>query len=591
MAPIIRILAHAKKLWPYYAAISVLTVLLSVSNLLQPILAGRAIDELGKGDAAQISVLVAIAVIIFLQDAGSTIVSNISQYLGDIMAAKLQKQLSANYFAHLLNLPQSYFDRELTGKIINRLSRSIEQIVSFINMLSNNFLQFIFTTIFSLIAVALISWQVAILLAILYPIFIFLTVKTSTKWQNYQHKINHHKDVATGRFTESVSQVKVVKSFIREATELKFFNRQLQKVTEITKPQSKYWHSRDTFRRLILNIIFFAVYVVIFIQAANGDYSPGDAVTLMLLAMNIRLPIFTITFLVENTQRAIADSKDYFEVMSTQPSIKDLPNAKPLKITQGEIEFQDVEFTYEGGEKVLNKLTFKIASDSKVALVGESGEGKTTITNLLMRLYELSGGTIRIDGKSISDVTQNSLRRQIGVVFQDPALFSGTIRDNIAYGAPRASDAEVIAAAKAANAHEFIRSFTDGYSTQIGERGLKLSGGQKQRIAIARALLKDAPILVLDEATSSLDNKSEVLVQQALATLMKGRTTIIIAHRLSTIQSVDTIITLRGGKVDEIGTPKELAKSGGIYASLLELQSSKPTKTVKSKLQAFEIAK
>jgi ATP-binding cassette subfamily B protein len=591
MAPLLRILAHAKKLWPYYAAISVLTILLSVSNLLQPILAGRAIDELGKGDAAQISVLIGIAVIIFLQDAGSTIVSNISQYLGDIMAAKLQKQLSANYFAHLLNLPQSYFDRELSGKIINRLNRSIAQIVDFINMMSNNFLQFIFTTVFSLIAVALISWQVAVLLAALYPIFIFLTVRTSSTWQNYQHKINDHKDIATGRFTESVSQVKVVKSFIREATELRFFNRQLQKVTEITKPQSKYWHTRDTYRRLILNVIFFAVYVVIFVQAANGDYSAGDAVTLMLLAMNIRLPIFTITFLVENTQKAIADSKDYFEVMAIEPSIKDSPQAKPLKITDGAIEFHDVEFTYEGGEKVLRGLTFSIAPDSKVALVGESGEGKTTITNLLMRLYELSSGSIQIDGNSISEVTQKSLRSQIGVVFQDPALFSGTIRDNIAYGAPRASDAEVEAAAKAANAHEFISGFSKGYATQIGERGLKLSGGQKQRIAIARALLKDAPILVLDEATSSLDNKSEVLVQQALTTLMKGRTTIIIAHRLSTIQSVDTIITLRGGKVDEIGTPDELAKSGGIYASLLELQSAKPTKRVKSKLQAYDIAK
>jgi ATP-binding cassette subfamily B protein len=223
-------------------------------------------------------------------------------------------------------------------------------------------------------------------------------------------------------------------------------------------------------------------------------------------------------------------------------------------------------------------------------LVGESGEGKTTITNLLMRLYEPRKGTISIDGHDISGVTQSSLRANIGVVFQDPALFSGTIRENISYANPGASDAEIIAAAKAANADEFIEKFDKGYETEIGERGLKLSGGQKQRIAIARALLKDAPILVLDEATSSLDSRSEAMVQEALERLMRGRTTIIIAHRLSTIQSVDQIITLRGGIVDETGSPSQLAKSGGIYAQLLKLQNREPTERTKSQLKAFEIA-
>ena len=219
----------------------------------------------------------------------------------------------------------------------------------------------------------------------------------------------------------------------------------------------------------------------------------------------------------------------------------------------------------------------------------ESGEGKTTLTNLLMRFYEPRAGSITIDGQDIGDVTQKSLREAIGVVFQEPALFSGTIRENISYANEKATDAQIIAAAKAANAHEFIAKLEHGYDTEIGERGLKLSGGQKQRIAIARALLKDAPILVLDEATSSLDSKSEAMVQEALQHLMRNRTTIIIAHSLSTIQHVDTIITLRGGKVDEIGSPAKLAKSGGIYAQLLSLQRGTTDKD-KKKLQQFDIA-
>jgi ATP-binding cassette subfamily B protein len=235
-------------------------------------------------------------------------------------------------------------------------------------------------------------------------------------------------------------------------------------------------------------------------------------------------------------------------------------------------------------------VSFTARPDTKVALVGESGEGKSTIANLLMRLYEVNGGRILIDGQNVADVTQSSLRAAIGTVFQEPALFSGTIRENIAYSHPKASEKEVVAAAKAANAHEFVSKFEKGYDTEIGERGLKLSGGQKQRIAIARALLKDAPILILDEATSSLDSRSEVMVHQALERLMRGRTTIIIAHRLSTIQNVDQIITLKNGKVNETGTPEELARTRGIYAQLLKIQDLRTTEQGKEALKKYDLA-
>lgn len=347
------------------------------------------------------------------------------------------------------------------------------------------------------------------------------------------------------------------------------------------------WHKKDIQRRFILSIIFYIVYTIIFVQGARGTLTPGQAVALILFALQIRIPIFTISFLVENTQRAIADSKDYFEIMNITPNILDTENAKQLQVEKGAIELRNVAFAYDE-KPVLKNVSLSIQPDTKLALVGESGEGKTTIANLILRLYDPNKGNIFIDSQDIAMVAQESLRKNIGVVFQDPALFSGTIKENISYASPDASEAQIEAAAKAANAHNFICKLEKGYDTEIGERGLKLSGGQKQRIAIARALLKDAPILILDEATSSLDSKSEVMVQEALQRLMKNRTTIIIAHRLSTIQNVDTIVTLKNGIIDEIGSPAELEKTAGIYAQLLKLQQGHNEKT-KRQLQKFDI--
>ncbi len=589
MGHIIRILRYTSSLWRLYAAISFFTILLAAMTLVQPLITGKVIDELRAGSDARLSFVLLMALIIFVMDLGSTIFSNISGYIGDQMSARLQRILSERYYQHILSLPQQFYDTELTGKIINRLNRSIVQIASFMQMMSNNFLQFIFSTVFSLIIVAIYSWQVALLLFTLYPIFIFMTVRTSNTWQKYQAKKNEHSDIASGRLAEAIGQIKVVKSFNQESRELGFFSRHAASIIGINKPQSKFWHINDVKRRVVLNIIFFGVYAFIFSQAVDGLLTPGEAVALILYAMNIRIPIFTISFLVENTQRAVSDSKDYFEIMEIKPAISDRPGAKRLVVDSGEVRFADVTFGYDN-KPVLQDISLKFKPNSRVALVGESGEGKTTLTNLLMRLYEPQSGSIFIDSQDIADVTQASLRKNVGVVFQDPALFSGTIKENIAYASPKASDEAVKAAAKAANADEFIQKLDKGYDTEIGERGLRLSGGQKQRIAIARALLKDAPILILDEATSNLDSRSESMVQEALERLMKKRTTIIIAHRLSTIQSVDQIITIKGGRVDEIGTPSQLAQTDGIYAQLLALQTRKPTDTVKKQLRAYEIA-
>jgi ATP-binding cassette subfamily B protein len=589
MRQILRILRTGAELKRSYALIAFCTTLLSLGTIIIPLLSGWAIDELRKGTDTNLKYVITLAAGIFLLDLSQTLISNFNGYVGDQVQVRLQKILSERYYEHLLKLPQSYFDNELTGKIINRLNRSIAQVTGFIQAMSNNFLQFIFSTILSLIAVMLYSWQVAVMLFALYPIFIALTIRSSGKWQKFQKIKNENTDIATGRFAEAISQVKVVKSYIQEKRELRYFDKHFSIVQKTNLPQSKHWHIQDIKRRLVLNIIFFLVYAFIFYQGSRGMLSPGQAVALMLYAMNIRIPIFTISWLVEQTQRAVADSRDYFEIMNIEPDITDKQDAVPLTVKKPSITFESVRFGYDAHKEVIKGVNFELKPNQKIALVGESGEGKTTLTNLLLRLYEPTQGTIRIDGTDITTVTQQSLREHIGVVFQEPNLFSGSIRENISYGRPRASEADIIKAAKAANAHEFIDKLENGYDTEIGERGLKLSGGQKQRLAIARALLKDAPILILDEATSSLDSKSELLVQDALERLMKERTTIIIAHRLSTIQNVDMIIALKDGKVSEQGSPSYLAKRNGIYAKLLAVQTARSSEERQEALAKFGI--
>lgn len=591
MKQIGKILRFAGHLWPYYLGVSVASVFMALLNQVQPLLVKMAIDKLPTvvGGQTKLAPVLFIVAFIVLSDIGATLVSNVAGYYGDIMSIKLRYYLSTRYYDHLLTLSQKYYSNELTGKIINRLSRSITGVTDFINMFSNNFLQFLLTTVFTLIIVARYSWVVAILFATLYPIFLWLTGRTSSKWQVYQKELNEVSDIASGRFAEVVSEIKVAKSYTSEKTESNFFKKMLRKTIKITKPQSLLWHREDIYRRLVLNFIFGLVYVYIFWQAVNGKFTIGETVLLIQYGTLIRLPIFSMSFLVDRTQRAIADSKDYFTAMEEVADIVDLPGATSLKVTHSEVTFTDVNFAYEEKQPVLNNVSFDIKTGTKIALVGESGEGKTTVTNLLLRLYEPTSGVIAIDGQNVSSVTQKSLREKIAVVFQDPALFSGTVRENIAYGKPNATSQQIEKAAKTANAFDFIQKLPKGLDTLIGERGMKLSGGQKQRIAIARAILKDAPILILDEATSSLDSKAESEVQKALEELIKGRTTLIIAHRLSTIAGVDKIVTLRYGHVDEIGTPAELSKTDGIYAQLLQLQNHTDEKT-KKKLKEYELS-
>lgn len=516
------------------------------------------------------------------------IIGDISGYYGDQMSIRARKQLSAAYFKHLLNLPQRYYDNEITGKIVNRLSRAIGEVTQFLQFFSNNLLQLLLTVGATIIVLLIYSWPLALLFVILIPANLYLTAKTSKVWQEYESKKNRHFDIASGRFAEAVGQIRLIKSFGSERREYKVFNRELGAMAGLTAKQSRHWHIMNAWRGLAYGIVNALILVTLFYETAHNHITLGDMAMLIALAQQASFPLRNLSFFVDSYQRAITNSKDYLESMNETPEPSDA-ELKRLNLKHATVEYRNVVFGYDDAAPVLNDVSFTVPAGAKLALVGESGAGKSTISNLLMALYAPASGEVLIDGQNIANIKKADIRREISTVFQDPSLFSGSIRENIAYGKPGADDAEIMAAAKAANASGFIDKLANGLNTEIGERGIKLSGGQKQRIAIARAILKDAPILVLDEATSSLDSKAEHEVQQALDRLMENRTTIIIAHRLSTIADVDIVVTLRNGKVDEIGAPAELASTGGIYSELLKLQLG-TTERDKKRLAQYEIS-
>ncbi|MDO4928203.1 MAG: ABC transporter ATP-binding protein [Corynebacterium sp.] len=605
MHQVARILQSAKALWPLYVGVIVSALIITCLGIATPFIVRDATDTIvdalngtSNMEDARHHVLW-LALLLLLTQLANTIFSNLGGYIGDVLAARLRQILSTRYFAQLLAMPQRYFDTQITGTIIARLDRSISTMTQALQTLSNNILPMLVTLGAVLGIATFYYWPLAVMLVLIIPIYMWLTARTSVRWQKLEGEKNTEIDQAGGRFAETVGQVKVVKSFVTEVPELKTFGEHYQRTVATTRVQSRFWHLMDIARGASMNLMFFGIYLILFLRTLEGHFSIGDFVLLIQLVNMARQPLMMMSWVVDTSQRAIAGSRDYFEVMerTLEPTanrqlvaarsmdhLPELDTTPPQPIPANHdipvIEFSHVDFAYDADEnegtapQVLSDISFSAHANEQVALVAASGGGKSTIVNLLLGLYQPQAGSLKVFGHDVADIDAAQLRATVGVVFQEPALFSGTIAENIAYARPEAKKADIIEVAKRANAHEFIMEFPDDYDTIIGERGLRLSGGQKQRIAIARAMLKNAPILILDEATSALDTRSELAVQAGLEDLMQGRTTIMIAHRLSTIADVDTIITLEHGQIAEMGSPDQLATSGGLYSELLQLTAN-----------------
>jgi ATP-binding cassette subfamily B protein len=516
-------------------------------------------------------------------DVSVTVMTAFSQWMGDILAVRLQTYLSRQFYEHVLSLHVGFFDNEVTGKIVNKMYRGIESITEFIQNMLNNFLPFFLTAFMTVLLLSRYSPLIALLLAVLFPIYILISHRSSEKWQVYENDKNTINDLSQGRVFESLVGIRVVKAFVGEIKELKSYTSSRNKIESLTRKQTKEWHMYDFVRRLCLNIILFCIYVYIVYWTFNRRFTLGEMTLLLQLVNQARFPLFAMSFILGQIQQASAGSNEFFKTLGVKNQITDDPDASVLKIDCPDVptvEFKNVSFGYEKSREVLKNISFKVMPGERIALVGESGQGKSTIVNLLLRYYEPQRGEIKMCGQEINHVTLDSLHTHTAVVFQESLLFSGTIKENIVYANPEATKNEIEAATKAANADGFIKELARGEESLVGERGVKLSGGQKQRLAIARAILKNAPLVILDEATSSLDSRSEIEVQKGLEKLLQNRTSIIIAHRLSTISNADKILVLQKGTVAQFGKPQELLQNeNGLYYQLVNLQQKLLTAT------------
>lgn len=428
MRSLTRILRFTSQLWKFYLGVVISAVIVAITQLAVPFVIARATDLAVagvRGNDHHIRDIMLLAVVILVLDVVNSLLTNVNGWLGDIMSAKMRQILSTRYFSKLLELPQSWFDEELTGSITSKLTRSITNVTDFAKAFSNNFFTLLLTTFAVLIISAIYYWPLALLLAIVFPIYVWLTALTSRNWQTHQDVINHHIDTAGGRFQEVVSQIRVVKSYVTEASEQKQFNNHYDATVDATRQQSNHWHLMDTVRRVVLNVIFFGIYAIIFVRTAKGYFGVGDMILLIQLMTVARQPVQMMSYIIDVAQRAVAGSKDYFSVMETRPA--HVPQTATTTIREPEpgvpmISFNDTVFSYDGTNRVIDHVTFDVSPGEKVALVGESGGGKSTLVNLLLGLYPVTEGAIMVAGNDISQVTPDALRRRIGVVFQDPAL-------------------------------------------------------------------------------------------------------------------------------------------------------------------------
>lgn len=494
---------------------------------------------------------------------------------GHIMGTKIETDMRHDFFAHLQKLSFSYYDVTKTGTLMSRITSDLFDITEFSHHGPEEIFIASIKIVCSFIILLTVNVPLTLIMFICVPPLVFVLGYFSRKMKNGFRESRKQVGELNSQIEDSLLGVRIVKSFAKEDYEQQKFDKGNNKFLSVKTNVYKIMGTFFSCTRLADGVMYIVVVVAGALFLISGSITAADYIAYLLYVSTLMTSIRRIVEFSEQFQRGMTGIERFAEVMDIEPEIVDSFEATELTNVSGNIVMDNISFKYNGEENnVIEGLSLEIKPGENVALVGPSGGGKTTLCSLIPRFYDVTNGQILIDGIDIKSVTLRSLREKIGVVAQDVYLFSGSVRENIAYGNPNATDEDIINAAKLAGAHEFITSLVDGYDTYVGERGVKLSGGQKQRISIARVFLKNPPILILDEATSALDNESERLVQQSLERLVKGRTTITIAHRLTTIKNADRIIVLTENGIEEMGSHRELLEKRGLYFKLYEMYSA-----------------
>lgn len=545
-------------------------IIVALLELAFPVAVQWFVDELlpsGNWDT-----IATVGVLLLLVYVLSTFLQFIVSYLGHKLGINIETDMREQLFTHVQRQSFKFFDNTKTGHVMSRITNDLFDIGELAHHGPEDFFIAIMTFVGAFLIMFNIHPQLAVVAIVMVPFLIWLVtycnVKMNDAWKNMYVKIA---DV-NARVEDSVSGVRVVQSFTNEDFEINRFRNDNGKFRLAKLVAYKVMAGTHSSIYMMTRLVTLVVLVVGAWFTLNGSLSYGEMVSFVLYTNVLIKPVDKISALLELYPKGMAGFKRFLELLEQEPEVQDRQNAITVNHLNGDIRFEGVHFSYEGHKEVLKGIDLSVRAGETIAFVGPSGAGKTTISSLIPRFYDVTEGSIKIDGIDIRDITKHSLRSQIGIVQQDVFLFTGTIQENIAYGKRDASFEEIKEAARKAHLEDFIDSLPDGFETQIGERGLKLSGGQKQRLAIARMFLKNPPILILDEATSALDTETEKIIQQSLTELAENRTTLIIAHRLATIRDADRVVVVTEDGITEQGKYEELVEMNGIFARLHHIQ-------------------
>ncbi len=566
-----RLLSYLKKYW-FLMFLALLALLITrILMLSVPQVTQMAIDKAIDNHNYKLLAILALSIV------GITILTGVFQFAQEYVLQYASQRavydIRNDMYDHLQRLPFSFYDKTQTGQLISRAVSDIDSLRRFFSFGMVNFISSVLLFFAVLVICLLKNWKLAILALSIMPLLGYTGIRFGSKIGPRFRSMRQAMAEVTIAIQENVSGARIVRTFVREDYEINKFSKQIGNLLrlnlEITKLWAFFFPMMDFISSLgITAVLWFGGWQII-----KGQLTLGEFVAFNMYLMQLMMPIRMLGAVVNDVKEATASGQRIFEVLDTKTEVEESPNAISLPPIKGHVTFENVSFKYETtNNMVLKNINLDVQPGETIALLGATGSGKSTLINLIPRFYDPTSGRILIDGIDIKDVKLESLRKQIGIVLQDTFLFATTIKDNISYGKTDATMDQIIEVAKTANIHDFISSLPKGYDTEVGERGVTLSGGEKQRVTIARALLMDPKILILDDSTSSVDTETENLIQNALATLMKNRTTFVIAQRLSTVKRADRIIVLENGEIVQQGTHEELLEKGGVYTEIYNMQ-------------------